>query len=83
MGELRFTDVDRNILVASTDQTLLTKSPFETFASNLDHLNHQHAKSHYSTMEHSSDIFGTTDIYIDSLVTNENYKLRIVSRESE
>jgi hypothetical protein len=77
MGELRFTDVDRNILVASTEQTLLTKSPFETFVSNLDHLNHQLPKSHYSTMEHSSDIFGTTDIYIDSLVTNANYKLLI------
>ena len=81
MGELRFSDVDRNLLVASTDQTMITKSPLETYASKFDHLEHQHAKSHYSTKEHVNDIFGAAGIYADNLVTNERYKFRLVSRD--
>ena len=81
LGELRFSDVDRNLLVASTEQTMITKNPFETYTSNLDHLEHHHAKSHYSTKEHVNDIFGAVDIYTDTLVTNEKYKFRVVSRE--
>jgi hypothetical protein len=77
MGEMRFTDIDRNLLVASTEHTMFTKNPFETTSSNLDHLEHHHAKSHYSSKEHVDDIFGATGVYIDNLVTNEIFTLNV------
>ena len=79
MGELRFSDIDRNILVASTEQTLLKKDRFVTYASVFDHVEHQHVKPHYSTKEHASDVFGAAGVYGDNLVTNEVHKLIISS----
>jgi hypothetical protein len=78
MGEFRFTDIDRNLLVASTEHTMFTKSPFETPTSNLDHVEHHRGNSHYSSKEPLNDVFGATGVYVDRMVSNEIYSLSII-----
>ena len=78
LGELRFTDPDRNILVASTEQTLISKSATENYLTSVKKKVAPMAeKSHYSSPQYASDIFGATGVYADSLVTNENYVLHV------
>jgi hypothetical protein len=71
MGEFRFTDVDRNLLVASTEFTMFVKKPLQKTESQPS------MKAHYSSQEHISDIFGETGVYVDNLVTNEIYEIHL------
>ena len=74
MGELRFTDMGRNLLVASTEPNMFLKNPFETALTSIRNPNQQ---QHYSAKANLNDIFGVTGIYTDNLVTNEEYKLHL------
>jgi mannosyltransferase OCH1-like enzyme len=71
LGEMRFTDVDRNLLLASTNQDRISKSPIK-YAS---------AKSpdiiplHYSKSE--TDVVGEYGTYKDALSTNEQIRIKI------
>jgi hypothetical protein len=80
MGALRFSDVDRNLMIASTGMTELSKDPILTVeeASRVQTGDASHI--HYSHFEHVNDIFGAQGIYVDNLVTNEAIKL-VVSQE--
>lgn len=82
MGALRFSDVDRNLLVASTGMTELSKDPILTLEEVAQIRGEEASHVHYSSFEHVDDVFGAAGIYVDSLVTNENIKLGI-KRENE
>lgn len=78
MGALRFSDVDRNLMVASTGMTELSKDPIITMEELAQVQEAEQASHvHYSNFEHVNDVFGAEGIYIDSLVTNENVKLNV------
>ena len=65
MGTFRFSDVDRNLIVASTDMPSLSKGSFDKQTINRK----KHA--HYSKTEYASDVYGENGVYVDRLVTNE------------
>jgi Glycosyltransferase sugar-binding region containing DXD motif len=73
IGELRFTDIDRNLLVASTNHDRFAKAPIEytTARSSKESV-------HYSKSD--TDIVGEYRVYKDDMVTNENVKLFIQHR---
>lgn len=71
MNAFRFTDVDRNLIVASTDMIDLTSTPLEAKQDNLRKL------AHYSETEAMDDVFGAKGVYIDNLVTNEEIRLEV------
>lgn len=77
MGALRFSDVDRNMIVASTGMTELSKNAILTVeqASEIREVETSHV--HYSTFEHVNDVVGAQSIYVDNLVSNELIKLKI------
>lgn len=79
MGALRFSDVDRNVMVASTGMTELSKDPILTVNEITAQGQRDKATSHvhYSQFEHVNDVFGADGIYVDNLVTNENVKLSV------
>lgn len=85
MGEMRFTDVDRNLLVASTEQYGFIKRPLDIAAvANLDvdktkqdRNKHPKVKPHYSSKNYRSDIFGASGVYRDELSANTEYALRL------
>lgn len=75
MGELRFTDIGRNLLVASTNQDrVLTRPLYEQ-----QQRQQQHEKPekglHYSNFE--SDVVGTR-MYSDDRTSNERIRIQIV-----
>ena len=65
LGQLRFSDVDRVLLVASTDADKMITSPLKTTS--------QRNGAHYSKSE--KDIMGSSEVYVDNLVTNEFVQL--------
>ena len=72
-GSFRFSDVARNLIVASTDMLGLSKQPL------LDNsLRRAQARSHYSETEFMSDIYGEKGVYKDSLVTNEDVAIQLI-----
>jgi hypothetical protein len=71
MGEFRFTDIDRNLLVASTEFTMLIKKPLEKREAQPS------MKAHYSSQEHISDVFGETGVYIDNFVADEIHEIHL------
>ncbi len=74
MGEMRFTDVDRNLLFASTNQNLMPSGALEIV--NGSPITKAKPKAHYSTtVRKSGDVFGARAVYADDQVTNENVKL--------
>jgi hypothetical protein len=76
MGAMRFTDVERNILVASTDMPGLSKKPL----SPKGYFRTPETKAHYSKAVKGwkgFHIWGTNDVYIDSLVSNELVKINL------
>ena len=75
MNAFRFTDVDRNLIVASTDMIDLTTTPLEKMTQ--DNLR---KPAHYSETEAMDDVFGAKGVYVDNLVMNEEIRLE-VSRE--
>jgi hypothetical protein len=70
IGELRFTDMDRNLLVASTNQDRFAKAPIEYTITNASK-----ESVHYSKSD--TDIVGEYRVYKDDIVTNQNVKLLI------
>jgi hypothetical protein len=70
LGETRFVDIDRNIILASTDQDRIAKTPIESNSSNM-------SKNilHYSKSE--SDIVGEVGVYKDELSLNERLIVKI------
>lgn len=71
MNAFRFTDVDRNLIVASTDMIDLTTTPLETRRESL------RRPAHYSEIEALDDVFGTKGVYKDNMVTNEMIRLKV------
>lgn len=69
LGELRFTDLERNLLIASTNADQFARSPVIPLTKTRE------TPSHYSTFE--SDIVGSTATYTDSMVMNANFRLRV------
>ena len=74
LGELRFSDVDRAVLVASTDQDKLIKKPMVFDTKDRENRPTRQGE-HYSKSE--TDVMGTSGVYVDNLVTNEYVKLTI------
>ena len=70
MGSFRFSDVDRNFIVASTDMIGLSKKPVFDVP-----LTNQVRSRHYSETEFASDIYGADGVYNDRLVIDESLKL--------
>ena len=70
MGAFRFTDVDRNIIFASTDFDGLTKTA-------ITKSQRTPQKAHYSKSD-VADVYGSARVYIDKNVTNENVVLNVV-----
>lgn len=78
MGALRFTDVSRNIMVASTNLKDLSKDSIPTIEELKDSSEEPKGEHiHYSLFEHASDIFGAAQVYSDDLVNNEIIKLSV------
>lgn len=75
MNAFRFTDVARNLIVASTDMIDLTTTPLEKMKRTK-----LRKPAHYSETEAMDDLFGAKGVYVDDLVTNEEIRLE-VSRE--
>jgi len=72
LGELRFTDIDRNLLIASSNQDRIAKSPIDVME-----IEQAPKKTpiHYSKTE--SDIVGEFGTYSNSLSANEQVRLVI------
>ena len=69
MGSFRFSDVDRNLIVASTDMIGLSKKPvFDVPLQSLVR------SRHYSETEFASDIYGSDGVYNNRLVKDESLK---------
>ena len=70
LGELRFVDVDRNLLIASSDQDRITKSPIWDGRSVFSH-----QPIHYSKSE--TDIVGEHGVYTDDISVEGGVKLYV------
>jgi len=70
LGELRFTDIDRNLLIASTNQDMIATSPID-----VDMEQPKKTLVHYSKSE--SDIVGEFGTYKNDLSANEQVRLLI------
>lgn len=64
MNAFRFTDVARNMIVASTDMIDLTTTPLSAPRS-------LRKRVHYSETQDLDDVFGSKGIYVDNMVTND------------
>lgn len=73
LGAMRFTDVERNILVASTDMPGLSKLPLSTSGS----IRKSQGRKHYSLAAMGSWLWGTRDIYNNMNVSNEYVNLQV------
>lgn len=71
LGAMRFTDAERNIMVASTDMNGLSKKPLRNHKS--DHKSN--GMKHYS-LNSGSWLWGTRGIYNDTKVSTEYIKLK-------
>jgi hypothetical protein len=77
MGHFRFSDIDRNLLVASTDMPDMTKKSLRIEAERTKRL-----RPHYSETEHASDVFGERGVYIDSQAIDQPIRLDLVNENS-
>jgi len=71
MGAFRFSDVERNIIVASTNLEPMSKSPLTFEAEKTKQ------RKHYSQSEHGVDVYGSANVYVDNMVTNENVRFLV------
>jgi hypothetical protein len=81
----RITDVDRNIMVASTDMVDLTKSPLlppQGIHRSVRRENRPETPQHYSYLEDFNQVFGSVGVYTDDQVHNEIIKLSMHYDES-
>ncbi len=87
LGAFRFSDPERDVIIASTDLPGLTKAPIlyddvqqkdVTFANtNLRIGNTGTLKPHYSISTRGQQLWGTHDVYTDDLYTEEAVTLKI------
>lgn len=80
LGELRFTDVDRNLLIASSNQDRIARSAIQ-IPHDDDFVSDVPLKTesiHYSKSE--SDIVGEYGVYKDYIARNENVRIHITHR---
>jgi hypothetical protein len=77
MGHFRFSDVDRNLLLASTDMPDMTKTSLLAEAEKMKRL-----RPHYSQTEHASDVFGERGVYIDNQSIDQPIRLQLVVENS-
>jgi len=82
LGATRFTDPERNIIVASTDFPELSKSPLGA-QKNFDGMTGDMvgALEHYSYSSRVP-VWGTDFVYKDNLVTEERFQLKISYRNN-
>ena len=75
----RISDVDRNVMVASTDMIDMNKSPLlpPRVIPQLLRSEHLVMKRHYTYLNYVNDVFGSIDVYIDDQVKNEVVKLSL------
>jgi hypothetical protein len=73
LGELRFTDINRNLLIASSNQDLFAKKPLSQSESE-----QIETPAHYSTSNTKSDIVGEFGTYKDDQVVNEHIRLQVI-----
>jgi len=73
MNAFRFTDLDRNLIVASTDMIDLTTTPLQEVNKQVN----LRKPAHYSETEAMDDVFGAKGVYMDNLVTNEEIRLEV------
>jgi Glycosyltransferase sugar-binding region containing DXD motif len=81
----RITDVDRNIMLASTDMVDLTKSPLLPPLSthrSVRTVKRPEIPQHYSYLEFFNQVFGSVGVYTDDQVHNEIIKLSMHYDES-
>jgi hypothetical protein len=71
LGELRFTDIDRNILVASSNPDRFANGPVETVTEP-----HRISAIHYSKFD--SDIVGESGVYKDDQTSDESVHIQVV-----
>ena len=71
MGAFRFSDVDRNIIVASTDFKGATKTPILQKTEGLK------KRAHYSDSGDGVDVYGSAYVYVDNMVSNEEVTLML------
>jgi hypothetical protein len=70
MGYFRFSDVDRNLVVASTDMTDLSKKP-------LVDSERRFLRPHYSETEFASDVYGSEGVYVDKHAVDESIEIKL------
>jgi hypothetical protein len=72
MGELRFTDINRNLLIASSNQDFFTRTPLSQSETELIK-----TPNHYSQYT-QSEIVGEFGTYSDNQVANERIRLQVI-----
>lgn len=79
LSAFRFSDLDRNTIIASTDYIDLTKTPLE----GTDHGRLRHGvyskKVHFSQTEFLDEIFGSKGVYADDNVANNEILKLVIS----
>ena len=71
LGEFRFSDPERNIIIASTELTGLSKSPMMYEKQNVRGKKRLRQKPHYSVSTRGQQPWGTHDVYGDDIVEDE------------
>lgn len=79
LGAFRFSDSERNVIIASTDLPGLSKAPI--FYESSQNLRSGKTailqKPHYSISTRGQQLWGTHDVYADDLVEDEVITLKV------
>ena len=70
MGHFRFSDIDRNLLVASTNMPDMSKDSL------LDSLSATRIRRHYSELKGATDVFGTEGVYSNGHATGQQIRFK-------
>jgi len=89
LGAFRFSDPERNIVVATTDMPSLSKSPM-TYEMKISGVRgkaevkvDRKVKPHYSISTKGEQLWGTHDVYSDELVVPEYIQISVVRNHEE
>jgi hypothetical protein len=82
LGALRMSDVDRNIIVATTDMPGLNKDPIKPVSTRLGYMGREsklpeERSPHYSLAGKGDWLWGTKYVYSDDLMANELVRLNV------
>ena len=75
LGALRLSDIEENMIVATTDIPGMSKTAVESPDLVMRENPRRKPKKHYSKASSGQWVFGTREVYTDLKVTNENYVL--------